>query len=325
MEPDQVRWAKTHKPALGGLSFYINFLASFLVYLFFVEGEQDHTSQSIQIGIFSAVTVGFFAGLADDAFNTVPWLKLSTQIICGLLLVVFNIVLPLTDIFLLDAILTVLWTIAVMNSINMLDNMDGITSIVSISILVCAAISAQFWNFSELFFTLICGGTVAALVGFLWLNWHPSKIYMGDTGSQMLGALLSGVGILFFWSDTSVVVHDMWWTKLALVFTAFVIPIGDSLTVSINRIRRGQSPMVGGRDHTTHHLSYAGLTDRQVALVMILISAISILSFIGFQVVQSENLTLLLGLVFAISTGIILFLYSTTQWKKTKARFKESL
>jgi len=163
-----------------------------------------------------------------------------------------------------------------MNSINMLDNMDGITTIVSIFILLAAAIGSGLIMSSNFFYTFVCGGTVSALVGFLIFNWNPSKIFMGDTGSQMIGALLASVGVIFFWNNDLISIHHAWYSKLAIVMTAFVIPIADSLTVTINRIRRGQSPFVGGKDHTTHHLSYAGLSDRQVALVMILISSISL-------------------------------------------------
>jgi UDP-GlcNAc:undecaprenyl-phosphate GlcNAc-1-phosphate transferase len=88
---------------------------------------------------------------------------------------------------------------------------------------------------------------------------------MGDTGSQFLGALLAAVGIYFFWngyefSDSSFI------PKAITPILAFLPSIIDTTCVTINRISRGQSPFVGGRDHTTHHLSYLGLKDRHIAI-----------------------------------------------------------
>ena len=152
-----------------------------------------------------------------------------------------------------------------MNSINMLDNMDGITTSVSIGVIstiLFALVLTQ--NMSHLYFWVLLG-TVGALIGFLYYNWNPSRIYMGDTGSQFLGALLAAVGIYFFWngyefSDSSFI------PKAITPILAFLPSIIDTTCVTINRISRGQSPFVGGRDHTTHHLSYLGLKDRHIAI-----------------------------------------------------------
>ncbi|MDB4105879.1 hypothetical protein N9545_10170, partial [Salibacteraceae bacterium] len=109
---------------------------------------------------------------------------------------------------------------------------------------------------------------------------------------------------------------------LALVITAFVIPIADSLTVTINRMRRGQSPFVGGKDHTTHHLSYAGLSDRQVALVMISISTLSLTLITWLYNVEDETKTWLYSVLLIYSSIVIAFLYSSTLWIKSKTVFE---
>ena len=138
--------------------------------------------------------------MADDAYNTVPWLKLIAQITTGFVLIYTGVVIDFFEIEVADAMLTIFWTVAVMNSINMLDNMDGVTASVSIFILFSAALTAYPLTDNNLFYTFVCGGTAAAIIGFLYFNWNPSKMFMGDTGSQMLGALLAAIGILFFWS-----------------------------------------------------------------------------------------------------------------------------
>ena len=133
-------------------------------------------------------------------------------------------------------------------------------------------------------------GVLGSLLGFLYYNWNPSKIYMGDTGSQFLGAFLGGISIILLWN------HDKSGTYLGsskniiLVLLAFAIPIIDTVTVSIKRIRRGKSPFVGGKDHTTHHLSYIGFSDRMVAVTFIIISLITlILNYIVLTFISNWN------------------------------------
>lgn len=322
MIENQPRWSDNYKPAIGGVSFYILFLISFVFYIFFFVPELNRLNPQ-HMGVLLIVSIGFFAGLADDAFNTVPWLKLAAQILCGVLMVFFGIQINFFDIPTLDALLTVFWTVAVMNSINMLDNMDGITATVSVFILIAAGLSSIPMDNVNLFYTFICTGVAAALVGFLFFNWNPSKMFMGDTGSQLLGALLAIVGVLFFWNNENIAVNHTWWSKISIVMTAFCIPIGDTLTVSINRIARGQSPFVGGRDHTTHHLSYAGLSDRQIAMLYMAISALSTALIGWLAFLPIEETTWYYAVLFLFSGSCIAFLYSTTQWKKTKAIFRK--
>ena len=318
---DEIRWSDDYKPAIGGISFFIVFLISYLAY-FFLFDSQSSSLVSTEIALVVVVMLGFFTGLVDDAFNTVPWLKFIAQLTCGLILVFADVTIEFFGIYALDAFLTIFWTIAVMNSINMLDNMDGITTIASIGILLSAGACAMPINMSGIFYTLICGGTVAALCGFLLFNWNPAKMFMGDTGSQLLGALLAGVGIVFFWNNENLVIGHNWYSQGAIVLTAFVVPIADSLTVTINRLKRGQSPFVGGRDHTTHHLSYAGLSDRQVALVYLIISIVSLTLISLLNYVNEGYLLLYTGVLFTYSLLTIVFLYSTTMWKKSKSKFE---
>ena len=127
------------------------------------------------------------------------------------------------------------------------------------------------------------------MLGFLYFNWHPSKIYMGDTGSQFLGLFLGVIGIVYFWNlpeslmEHSIAVANEHSVLLAIskkttvAVLVFIIPIVDTTTVFINRISKGTSPFVGGKDHTTHHLFYLGLSDKKVAFLFISISLMSLL------------------------------------------------
>lgn len=270
-----IRWSSSSKPALGGISFYILFLFSVIIFSF-IKDHHINFFNLQTLGILSAVSIGFLLGLFDDAYNTHPWIKFFTQLLCGIVLIVTGTYIQIFEWDILNYLLTIFWVIGIMNSINMLDNMDGITTIVSffilLSILLSLFLQGDFLNP----LVVIIMGSLAALLGFLRYNWNPSRMYMGDTGSQFLGILLAGLAIEFFWNGTGITGIKNPLMQFVSVAIVFALPIIDTTTVSIKRIARGQSPFVGGRDHTTHHLSYLGLSDRGVAITFAMISLVSL-------------------------------------------------
>ncbi len=270
-----VRWASTTKPTVGGISFYICFMLAGIVFLM----TQRHNlaidrSFLVTLGV---VTLGFFVGLHDDAFETKPLIKFLGQVSCALLLIGFDMGINLFDFWPVDHFLTLFWVVGIMNSINLLDNMDGVTGTVALTIVLATILRiAVFGGSAEIdpfLFTLIA--SVGSYVGFLMLNWKPSKIYMGDTGSQFLGALLAVIGIKFFW-NFEYLDHTVTWSVRAIVpVMIFLVPMMDTTFVTISRIMRGQSPFVGGKDHLTHHMTYLGVPDKWVPFVLGLVSMAS--------------------------------------------------
>ena len=278
-EETVIRWGSTSKPALGGISFYIIYLFSITIYAIYFKNFSNYLDKEF-LGVLLAVTLGFLIGLADDAYNTKPFLKFAGQFACAIILIYSGVYIHIfsENYNLLNYALTIFWVVGMMNSINMLDNMDAITASVSSFILIATIIHSFIHNtIQQDVYSTIAFGVLASLIGFLYYNWNPSKMYMGDTGSQFLGVLLAAVGILFVWTgkDWTGSVHvDKQFLSVLLIFA---LPIIDTTTVTINRLRRGQSPFVGGKDHTTHHLSYRGYNDRQVAIIFISLAIISLL------------------------------------------------
>jgi len=282
-ENREIRWSSTTKPAFGGISFYIIFLLSFASHAIFFQSNAFLDLKLI--GMLAACTLGFLTGLADDAYNTKPFLKFFAQVTCSVILIVTGTYINFFPWQWLNYLLTAFWVIGLMNSINMLDNMDGITTCVSISV-VLSAIFMLITNsdYSNVHFIILIG-VLSALLGFLYFNWHPSKMYMGDTGSQFLGVFLAAVGIIYFWNiyvvngdiDTNPKVQTK---QLITPLLVFIIPIIDTTIVVINRLLKGQSPFVGGKDHTTHHISYLGFNDSQVAWIYFDLSLFSLLLLI---------------------------------------------
>ncbi|GIV27208.1 MAG: hypothetical protein KatS3mg027_1022 [Bacteroidia bacterium] len=272
------RWNPNHKPSVGGFVFYIIFLLTMIfATLLFGIPQQDKIKS---MGLWGAATIAFFMGFADDTFNTQPILKSASQLTCALVLILTGTQIHIFENNLLNHFLTILWTVGIMNSINMLDNMDGIAGSISLYIFVFILWIIYHLNFSifSIHFLLIAGTSIS-LLAFLFFNFHPSRIFMGDTGSQFLGLLLAYVGIEYIWNfpyDASLLdsIHPVVY-KFFLIALVYLIPLTDTTTVTINRILTGGSPFVGGKDHTTHYLCRRGLSERMVFYIFSFIAILS--------------------------------------------------
>ena len=272
---DAQRWSNDTKPAIGGIGFFLLFLISFCCYFIFFDAKEIFKNKEV-LGIMVSAGMAFLMGLTDDAYNTQPLLKLFVQILCGLALIFTGNYITIFENEFINYSITIVWVIGIMNSINMLDNMDAITTVVSICIIVTSLVYMVFHQMTNSIYFVILIGILASLIGFLFFNWYPSKIYMGDTGSQFLGIILAIVGIKFFWNGQDAEGNEIISKQIISVLIIFILPITDTTVVVLNRLRKGQSPFIGGKDHTTHHLSYQGLSDSQVAFSFAGISMFSL-------------------------------------------------
>jgi UDP-GlcNAc:undecaprenyl-phosphate GlcNAc-1-phosphate transferase len=313
-----IRWSESSKPSIGGLSFYIIFLLSISSFSF-VFAASENIFGLREIGVLMACTLGFLMGLSDDAYDTRPILKSLTQIACALILIFTGSYIQLFENNLTNALLTIIWVMGIMNSVNMLDNMDGITGSVSLIILLTIIGCFFITGFTNNFYFILVSGISCALIGFLYFNWHPSKMFMGDSGSQFLGIFLATMGIIFFWNLEPLGTEELSFSKKFIIpCLAFIVPIVDTTTVVINRLSKGQSPFVGGKDHTTHNLARLGLKDPQVAVAVAVISLLSsIIILYCYDIEWSYGRTISL-LVYLLV--IFIALYMVTQINRKKGR-----
>ena len=247
-------------------------------------------------------------GLADDAYDTKPIFKLFIQISCGLFLVLSGTTIDLFHHMLIDSFITIIWVIILMNSLNMLDNMDGITATTVLFALLSCLVSAMLvGDSSQMYWTYIVVAVIGSILGFLRYNINPSKMFMGDAGSQFIGLFVAFFTIKFLW-NLGAITQTHSWVSLILALTALTPAAADTLTVVINRLKAGKSPMVGGKDHTTHHLVYAGFKDRQVWMIFSVIGFGSFLLSVGIiylVLIRSIDVTILFLLYFVIVFGIL--------------------
>lgn len=310
-----IRWSTTSKPAFGGISFFIVFLLGFSFYQV-IFPNYDTPIDLPLIGVILASSLGFLTGLADDAYNTNPTLKSIAQALCAIILIVTGTYIDVFELQWINYILTFIWVVGLMNSINMLDNMDAVSTVASISALSCMLLVMIFdAEYSMVLFTIVVG-LLGALLGFLFFNWNPSKMYMGDTGSQFLGIILAALSIPLLWNHT-MMNEEVVSRQFILPAIAFIVPLSDTTTVVINRLMEKRSPFVGGKDHTTHHLSYLGLSDQSVALLLAGIGLFSsVVLLMAISILEWTHLFTILFSLYVILVFLSLFL--VTKYEKLK-------
>ena len=320
----QIRWNTTAKPALGGLSFYILFLLAFIFLELLTKGDSGFFSNAKMVGLLFSITIAFLMGLADDAFDTKPLAKFIIQCLCGIILISTGTKINTFESEFLNYAFTILWVVGMMNSINMLDNMDAISTIVSLAICFFILVVNFQLNLETQPVTLLTIAIAGTLSGFLIYNWHPSKMFMGDSGSQFLGVFLAFCGIEYCWNMPVIDVHNFPIfhpiNNLILIILVFAMPLIDTAIVSINRIAKGNSPFVGGKDHTTHNLFYNGITEKKIALLFFAINLSG--GFLALMLITQKEFDLIQSLCFAIYPLALFafFLYLTTRKRNVKLK-----
>lgn len=141
---------------------------------------------------------------------------------------------------------------------------------------------------------------------------------MGDTGSQFLGVFLAAVGIKFLWNAESDFNNFISVRNLLLPVIVFIMPVIDTTSVVINRLLKRQSPFIGGKDHTTHALANLGFSERQVAMVFLAVTIISVIIVLVIERYLTEwNHFYTSVFVIYILTLFSVFYYSTRIRRKT--------
>ncbi len=258
------RFASQSKPIIGGTMFMVCVLLSFLYTTILSIFNGTNPDYPLLI----CCIIAFGMGCIDDLKNFSPLFKLIFQIICSFIFILCDSYIKTSDNIFLNYALTFFWVVGLMNSINMLDNMDGITASISIIIFIGIAMLTN-GNTYDLYLLL---AIIAGLAMFLIWNWHPSKMYMGDNGSQLLGILLAYFSIKYVWNSDGIKGFN--YEQVIYIGLMFIVPLTDTITVAINRFLGGRSPFVGDRFHTTHCLVYKGLS---IPVAVILLDAINII------------------------------------------------
>jgi UDP-GlcNAc:undecaprenyl-phosphate GlcNAc-1-phosphate transferase len=225
-----------------------------------------------------------------------PYTKLVGQLAIGCVVVLSGIRIELVHWPWLSIPLSVFWFVFVMNAFNLLDNMDGLAAGVGvIAAAFCAfhAALGQQWVVVALDLAL-CG----ACLGFLLFNFPPAKIFMGDSGSHLLGLNLAALALFGSWRHSTQLL-----SVLAVPLLLLAVPIFDTCFVTIQRLAHRQHPFVGGTDHVSHRLAILGLSTRRTVLALYGVSAA--LGWLSIASVFMRPITALVVWLFALA-GLVL-------------------
>lgn len=255
---------KTETPTLGGIAI---FASSLIAYFLWPHSENVLDSNIINLSM-TGIIILFFLGLKDDILAVDPTKKLIIQIFASLILVAMGNfkVDNFYGIFSIHAVpdfvsipLTVFIFIAIINAINLIDGIDGLAG--GISLIAGVGFGIWFILNDHFSFGCLAFALSGSLLGFLRFNFSKtSKIFMGDTGSLIVGYLLSIFAVEFLSLNVGYL-HDpsAYFNAPIIVMVLLIVPIFDTLRVFIVRIVKGGSPFIADRNHMHHILIDNGL------------------------------------------------------------------
>ena len=164
--------------------------------------------------------------------------------------------------------LTVFWIVLIINAFNFLDNMDGLSA--GVAAIAAAVFAVAAFGTGQIFIPVMAWVVVGALLGFLVFNFSPASIFMGDSGSMVIGYFMSLLTILTTYYDPR---HGATPWGVLMPILVLAVPLYDVLSVVTHRIRAGQSPLRGDSRHFSHRLVRRGLSRRGAVLTVYLATA----------------------------------------------------
>ena len=256
---------KTHHkpvPYLGGVAIAVGVVT--VTYLASLASNFNRGTFLLASRVLVPAIVMGVVGLIDDIRKLSPWPRFIIQsgfgVAISILLVSTNTLGSPFGNYFIDIPITVLWIVGITNSINFFDNVDGGASgAVAISAIFLFLLSWQGEQFLIAALSIVLAG---ATLGFLLWNRPPARIYMGDAGALFLGILVASLTIRF---DPNPIDRI---ASFAVPFLLLAVPILDTSVAVISRIRRGISPLQGGKDHLSHRLMRSKFTKRQAILIL---------------------------------------------------------
>ena len=276
---------------LGGLAIYLGFGLSAALF----------STSSKTLGLLLSAAVITTLMVFDDINGVRPIVKLLFQIGASVLaIVVFDISIQFVNLpggHLINfspaaAIpLTLLWFVSLQNTINLIDGVDGLAA--GVVAIVAATLLLAAINRGETDIVILAGALIGACVGFLLFNWHPARIFMGDSGSNFLGFTLAALSVLSVAKGTVVL-------ALIVPVAALAIPIVDTAWAIVRRRLRGKSIAAPDTEHLHHRLLDLGLSPRETVLVFYFGTAI--FAAVGLAIYGHKKV--LLGAILLMLLGI---------------------
>ncbi len=302
-EPDDRKVHAVAIPRCGGIGLFIGAISAILLYVPF-----ERELLSLIVGSTIIVVFGFL----DDRFQLNYKWKFFGQIIAviGVIFggvyisfIPFHGLEPGAPYFTLP--LTVIFVVGVTNAVNLSDGLDGLAA--GIMLMTFATIAFLAIDANGMAIAIMSLAVAGGIVGFLWFNTHPAIVFMGDTGSQFIGFMAVFLSV-YLTQDVNQTLNP------ALPLLLLGLPILDTLSVMVRRIRAGRSPFSPDKTHIHHRFIENGFSHAEAVASIYLLQSLFLASAIAFRYASDF---LVIGAYLIISISILLFFYwaKKIQWR----------
>ena len=255
-------------PRMGGLAIFLGFILSVLLF-----ADINKQVRGVLLGSVIIVIIG----VVDDIVSLKWWIKLGGQFVAAIVTVLHGVVIEVLsnpnllshaqylNLGWMSVPITILWIVAITNSVNLIDGLDGlavgVSGISSVTMLVIALLVAE-GNVA-----IIMAALAGACIGFIPYNHNPAKIFAGDTGALLLGFVLSTMSVTGFFKVYAII-------SFAVPFLVLALPFFDTTFAFLRRILKGQNPMKPDRGHIHHKLIDMGLSQKQAVAILYCVSTV---------------------------------------------------
>ncbi|HEX2968412.1 MAG TPA: MraY family glycosyltransferase [Bacteroidales bacterium] len=288
-------------PNLGGVGVFAGLVISTLL----IAGNYF----SFEMGyIICGFVILFFVGIKDDILVIDPRKKLAAQFAVAVMLVVFSDIrinsffeiLNIGEIsYTVSIIISVLLIVLLINGFNLIDGIDGLAA--GTGILASVSFGLWFRNTGSYGYTVMCFSLAGSLAAFIFFNvfGKKNKVFMGDTGSLLIGIAVSVMVIRFLRSDHGIILHRMTDASPALALSVIILPLFDTIRIFIIRICQGRSPFTADHQHIHHRLLEMGYSHLKSTLILISVNIFFLFLCFFFRAVGD---LLMICIVFSLST-----------------------
>lgn len=324
-EPSEARKLHTRSiPTIGGIIIFSAFIFSCLLWF------PDHKPRAVQeLGQFNylmaCLVLLFFVGVKDDIIGMSPVKKLLAHLMVGFILVVMGDIriesfqgLLGMDIELPEYasyLISIFAYIVIVNAINLVDGVDGLAA--GVGLIASIAFGLWFAAIGDVHWALIAFALSGSLLGFLVFNFNPARIFMGDSGSLCIGAILSVLALKLISSPVEALPeHFQNVSKPVLAMTILAYPLLDTLRVFTIRTAKGKSPLSADRNHLHHKMLDRNPNHKRVVISIYFFTLVMIAQAFF---IQFEQPNFSFALSFAVSALFIAFVFYVYPKKKEKA------
>jgi UDP-GlcNAc:undecaprenyl-phosphate GlcNAc-1-phosphate transferase len=261
---------------IGGLAIFVSMMC-LVAAVYLLPNKIGESFRQLGLKIFvllGGATLVFITGLIDDIRPVKTWIKLLTQTMAAAMVCAFGIrikVINVPDLFSLDFGIfswpfTILWIVGVTNAVNFIDGLDGLAA--GICAIACGTIAALAIYFEQSVLCVMMLALAGSVSGFLFFNFNPAKIFMGDCGSLFLGFTIASATVMCTAKSQALV-------GFALPLLAMGIPIFDTLFIMLNRFGAKKPVYMPDTEHFHHRLLRLGLKQRHVAVLAYIVTLLA--------------------------------------------------